>query len=56
MGYEGRSPSAKKRTHEYFLDFNLPTLRRKLIEAIDCSGSNNIAIANKLVRIEDIQQ
>ena len=33
-----------KQAHEYFLDFNLPTLRRKLIEAIDCSGSNNIAM------------
>lgn len=43
-----------KQAHEYFLDFNLPPLRRKLIEAIDCSGSNDIA--NKLVRIEDIQQ
>ena len=33
-----------KQAHEYFLDFNLPTLRRKLIEAIDCSGSNDIAM------------
>ncbi len=30
-----------KRAHAYFLDFNLPAMRRKLIEAIDCSGSNN---------------
>ena len=33
-----------KQAHEYFLDFNLPTLRRKLIEAIDCSGSNDVAM------------
>ncbi|WP_297644159.1 helix-turn-helix transcriptional regulator [uncultured Bacteroides sp.] len=33
-----------KQSHEYFLDFNLPSIRRKLIEAIDCSGSNDIAI------------
>ena len=26
-----------KRAHTYFLDFNLPAMRRKLIEAIDCS-------------------
>ena len=30
-----------KRAHTYFLDFNLPAIRRKLIEAIDCSGNNN---------------
>lgn len=33
-----------KQAHEYFLDFNLPTIRRKLIEALDCSGTNDIAI------------
>lgn len=33
-----------KQAHEYYLDFNLPNLRRKLIEAIDCSGNNNIAM------------
>lgn len=33
-----------KQSHEYFLDFNLPGIRRKLIEAIDCSGSNDIAM------------
>ena len=26
-----------KQAHHYFLDFCLPTIRRKLIEAIDCS-------------------
>ncbi len=33
-----------KQAHEYYLDFNLPNIRRKLIEAIDCSGSNDIAM------------
>ena len=28
-----------KRAHTYFLDFNLPAIRRKLIEAIDCSST-----------------
>lgn len=32
-----------ERAHTYFLDFNLPAIRRKLIEAIDCSESNNVA-------------
>ena len=32
-----------KRAHTYFLDFNLPAIRRKLIEAIDCSGSDDVA-------------
>ena len=32
-----------KRAHAYFLDFNLPAIRRKLIEAIDCSGTNDVA-------------
>ena len=32
-----------KRAHTYFLDFNLPAIRRKLIEAIDCSGTNDVA-------------
>lgn len=32
-----------KRAHNYFLDFNLPAIRRKLIEAIDCSGSDDVA-------------
>ncbi len=33
-----------KQAHEYYLDFNLPNIRRKLIEAIDCSGNNDIAV------------
>ncbi|MGM9735070.1 MAG: LuxR C-terminal-related transcriptional regulator [Candidatus Cryptobacteroides sp.] len=33
-----------KQSHEYFLDFNLPGIRRKLIESIDCSGTNDIAM------------
>ena len=32
-----------KRAHSYFLDFNLPLIRRKLIEAIDCSGTDDVA-------------
>lgn len=32
-----------KRAHHYFLDFQLPTIRRKLIEAIDCSQENEVA-------------
>ena len=30
-------------SHTYFLDFNLPAMRRKLIEAIDCSRDNDVA-------------
>ena len=33
-----------KHSHEYFLDFNLPSIRRKLIEAVDCSEANDIAM------------
>ncbi len=33
-----------KQAHEYYLEFNLPNIRRKLIEAIDCSGNNDIAV------------
>lgn len=33
-----------KKAHEYFLTFSLPAIRRKLIEAIDCSGSDSIAM------------
>ena len=33
-----------KQAHEYFLDFNLPNIRRKLIESIDYSGNNDIAM------------
>ncbi len=32
-----------KRAHSYFLNFSLPTIRRKLIDAIDCSGTNDLA-------------
>lgn len=32
-----------KQAHSYFLDFNLPVIRRKLIEAIDCSTENEVA-------------
>lgn len=30
--------------HTYFLDFCLPLIRRKLIEAIDCSGRDKVAM------------
>lgn len=40
-----------KQAHEYYLEFNLPNIRRKLIEAIDCSGSNDIAML--IVRFYD---
>lgn len=30
--------------HAYFLDFNLPLIRRKIIEAIDCSGRDEVAM------------
>lgn len=33
-----------KRAHTYFLDFNMPLIRRKLIEAIDCSGRDQVAL------------
>jgi len=29
--------------HAYFIKFNLPMIKRKLIEALDCSGNNNVA-------------
>lgn len=32
-----------KQAHHYFLDFYLPTIRRKLIDAIDCSNENEVA-------------
>lgn len=32
-----------KRAHTYFLNFYLPLIRRKLIEAIDCSGTDEVA-------------
>lgn len=31
-----------KQAHHYFLDFCLPTIRRKLIEAIDCSTETRL--------------
>ena len=33
-----------KRAHTYFLDFNLPAIRRKLIEAVDCA-QNDVSFA-----------
>lgn len=33
-----------KRAHTYFLDFNMPLIRRKLIESIDCSGRDQVAM------------
>ncbi|MBQ5825891.1 MAG: helix-turn-helix transcriptional regulator [Bacteroidaceae bacterium] len=33
-----------RQAHEYYLEFNLPQIRRKLIEALDCSGTNDIAL------------
>ena len=33
-----------KQAHEYYLDFNLPNIRRKLIEAIDCSGKAELVM------------
>lgn len=32
-----------KNAHDFFLDFNLPRIRSKIIEAIDCSGSDKVA-------------
>ena len=33
-----------KRAHNYFLDFNLPMIRRRLLEAIDYSGTNDVSL------------
>lgn len=33
-----------KQAHTYFLDFALPAIRRKLIEAINCSGEGDISL------------
>lgn len=33
-----------KKAHEFYLNFNLPQIRRKLIEAIDCSETNDISM------------
>lgn len=32
-----------KQAHTYFLDFQLPAIRRKLLEALDCSSSGEVA-------------
>jgi len=32
-----------KNAHSYFLEFNLPMMKRKLIDALDCSGENKVA-------------
>jgi len=32
-----------KQAHSFFLDFKLPMIRRNLLEAIDCSGSDEIS-------------
>lgn len=32
-----------KQAHSYFLDFKLPMIKRNLLEAIDCSGTDEIA-------------
>lgn len=33
-----------KQAHSYFLDFKLPSIRRNLIEALDCSGAEKLSI------------
>lgn len=33
-----------RKAHIWFLEFNLPAIRRKIIEAIDCSGSDQVAL------------
>jgi regulator of cell morphogenesis and NO signaling len=33
-----------KQAHTYFLEFSLPAIRRKLIDTIDCSGTDEIAM------------
>ena len=33
-----------QRSHSYFIDFRLPAIRRKLIEAINCSSNNQMAL------------
>lgn len=32
-----------KQAHTYFLDFQLPTIRRKLLEALDCSQTGEVS-------------
>lgn len=34
-----------RNSHNYFLNFRLPLIKRKLVEAIDCSEGNGIALA-----------
>lgn len=38
-----------KRAHEYFLDFQLPSIRRKLMEAIVCANNSEINEASALI-------
>lgn len=33
-----------KQAHSYFLEYNLPLIRRKIIDAIDCSGRDEVAM------------
>lgn len=33
-----------RRAHTYFVNYNLPLIRRKLIDAIDCSGRDELAM------------
>lgn len=33
-----------QKAHEYYLDFNLPTIRRKLVEAISHTGEDDVAL------------
>ena len=40
-----------KNAHHYFLDFQLPTIRRKLLEAIDCSMDNEVTFVDNTPKI-----
>lgn len=42
-----------RRAHCYFLDFCLPMIRRKLIEAINCDGSENNKIPFLIIKFFD---
>lgn len=43
-----------RRAHSYFLDFQFPTIRRKLLEAIVCSSSRDMTeVATLIVRFYD---
>lgn len=33
-----------RRAHSYFLEFILPNIRRKLLDALDCSGADKVAL------------